>query len=340
MPVTRSLPSPLPTPVNTHLTADYIAGVQKKTGEIPWYENGKTDPWDHVECAMGLTVAGRLSAAERAYGWSRDSQCADGAWWSEYEGGSPRPGAHKDANMSAYIAVGVCHYFLATRDRDFLEAMWPTVEKAMDFVLRLQGPGGEIYWAERADGSISRTALVTGSSSIYLSLRCALHIVAELGLDRPAWAHAANRLGIALREKPHLFDQTKARYAMDWYYPLLCGVLCAEAARDRLTAGWHTFMMDGWGVRCVSDHPWVTMAETSELVMTLAGMAEMETAFTLFEMICTNQHANGAYWTGITVPDRRIYTQEQTTWTGAAILLATDMLYQLTPSRRIFVRGL
>jgi hypothetical protein len=337
MPVANSVKKRLLPPVNIDLTADYILDVQKESGEIPWYAGGKTDPWDHVECAMGLTVAGRHAAAKRAYEWSSQTQSTDGSWWSEYQDGVPKADAHKDANMTAYIAAGVLHYYLATGDRTFLRSLWPAVRNAMSFVLHLQGPEGEIYWAKRADGSISRTALVTGSSSIYLSLCCAVKIAALLELEVPEWEIAAVRLAEALRNKPHRFDQTKARYAMDWYYPILCGAISGETGSHRLRGSWRKFVMDGWGIRCVSDQPWVTMAETSELVMTLAAMGERDAAATLFEWIRTNQHETGAYWTGITVPDRRIYTQEHTTWTGAAILLATDILYELTPTWQLFL---
>lgn len=339
MPVINLSRKRSPMPVDMDLAAGYILRVQKKDGEIPWSENGKTDPWDHVECAMGLTVAGYNDAARKAYQWSRATQAADGSWWSEYLAGMPKPGAHKDANMSAYIASGVRHYFLATGDVDFLEFMWPTVKRAMGFIMRLQGPGGEIYWAQRADYSISRKALLTGSSAIYLSLCSAIEIARILGRKKSIWEAAAKRLGHAIRNKPQLFDQTKARYAMDWYYPVLSGAVSDSAARARLKKGWRRFIMDGWGVRCVSDQSWVTMAETAELVVTLAAMAEYELAGILFEWIRANQYNNGAYWTGLTVPDRHIYTMEKTTWTGAAVLLAADILYEISPAHRLFSTG-
>ena len=47
-------------------TGQWIASVQKPNGEIPWFTGGHTDPWDHVESAMGLSVAGQWEAAERA----------------------------------------------------------------------------------------------------------------------------------------------------------------------------------------------------------------------------------------------------------------------------------
>ncbi|MBW2368029.1 MAG: phenyltransferase domain-containing protein [Deltaproteobacteria bacterium] len=316
--------------------AHYILRVQRHSGEIPWSEDGKTDPWDHVESAMGLTVAGYFEAAKKAYNWSRNTQLDDGSWWSEYTAGKPVADAFKDANMTAYIAVGVHHYYLATGDIHFLHRMWPAVSRAMDFVMGLQGPGGQIFWAKRADHSISKRALLTGSSSIYLSLCCALESARVLGLKMPAWEMALAGLGEAIRNRPHLFDRSKSRFSMDWYYPILSGAVTGKAARSRVENHWEKFVVDSWGVLCVSGEPWVTMAETCELVMSLAAMGEYALAETIFQWICGNCYEDGAYWTGLTIPERIIYTDEKTTWTGAAVLLAADMLYSLTPACELF----
>lgn len=317
-------------------TAQFILKVQKKDGEIPWSVGGKTDPWDHVESAMGLTSAGYTDAACKAYEWSRRTQLADGSWWSYCRNGRPEPDAYKDANMTAYIAVGVYHYYLATHDDAFLQTMWPTVCKAIDFVLRMQDPEGPVYWAQKKDGGIEKRALLTGSSSIYLSLGCALRLADLLGFPQPAWKAARFKLGQAIARKPHLFDQSKARFSMDWYYPILCGAVTGEAARKRIETAWERFIVAGWGVKCVSDQPWLTMAETAELVLALGAMEEFDTAIRVFQWLCDKQYDDGAFWTGVTYPDRVIYTEEKTAWTGAAVLLATDLLYGLTPAGLLF----
>ena len=53
--ISRKEPFPV---VDIRTTAEFILSVQKKDGEIPWSVGGKTDPWDHVESAMGLTIGG------------------------------------------------------------------------------------------------------------------------------------------------------------------------------------------------------------------------------------------------------------------------------------------
>lgn len=322
--------------IDTATTAQFIQTVQKPTGEIPWSIGGKTDPWDHVESAMGLTIGGFFNEAERAYRWSAETQLADGSWWSHYEDGKPAAGAHKDANMTVYIAVGVFHHYLSTGDDGFLKQMWPTVAQAVDFAISMQGNAGEIFWAKRKDGSIDRRALLTGSSSIYKSLGCALYLSDLIGEDRTDWAHAQQRLGHAIRSIPDAFDQSKSRYAMDWYYPVLSGALTGPAALNRIDDMWETFIIPGWGVRCVSDRPWVTLAETAELVVTLASMGRLDAAGELFGWLLTKRYADGAFWTGQTYPDGTIYTIEKTTWTAAAVLLAYDVLYGFSPAPFIF----
>ena len=323
-------------PVDIASTAEFILSVQKTNGEIPWSKGGKTDPWDHVESAMGLTVGGFHEEAKRAYKWSSRSQMDDGSWWSYYEGGEPQKGAHKDTNMTAYIAVGALHHYLTTGDYEFLGNLWPTVCKAMDFTTAFQGEGGEIFWAKRADGSIDRKALLTGSSSIYFSLTCALRIASLLGEERPNWEMARIRLGHAIRRKPHLFDQSKSRFSMDWYYPILCGAVGSKEAKERVADRWDDFVVPAWGVRCVSDQPWATMAETAELVLSLAAIGDFEAAETVLGWIVDKKYDDGAFWTGVTFPDRQIYTLEKTTWTGAAVLLASDLLYGLTSASQLF----
>ena len=316
--------------------ADYIAGVQRRDGEIPWSRWGKTDVWDHVESAMGLTVGGYAERARRAYLWCKKKQLPDGSWCSTFWRGRPRKGWYKDSNASAYIATGLLHYHIACKDMAFVETMWSTVERATDFVITLQGRGGQVFWALKMDGSIDEKALLTGCCSIYLSLGCATKLAQLLGEDRPAWEDARQELGKAISTRQDLFDPSTRRYAMDWYYPVLCGAVRGEAARRRLEKGWDRFVINGTGVRCVSDRPWVTMAETSELVMTLAAAGLRDLAEEVFGWITNMRYKNGAYWTGFTLPDCRIFTKEKTTWTAASTLLAADMLYDITRASQLF----
>jgi hypothetical protein len=90
------------------------------------------------------------------------------------------------------------------------------------------------------------------------------------------------------------------------------------------------------GVRCVSDRPWVTMAESSELVMALAAMGNHLPARILFSWICDRNFEDGTFWCGFTFPEMILWPEEKITWTNAAVLLAADALLDLTPAGRLF----
>ena len=81
--------------------------------------------------------------------------------------------------------------------------MWDTMKAAIDFAVRLQAPTGEIYWAISPKMKVDQMALLTGSSSIYMSIKSALAIAEVLGRPRPAWKKALMRLEDALKNKPH-----------------------------------------------------------------------------------------------------------------------------------------
>ena len=66
---------------------DLIASTQKANGEIPWCKDGKTDPWDHIESAMGLNIGGHRNAARPAFEWMAQLQRDDGSWYAAYRDG-------------------------------------------------------------------------------------------------------------------------------------------------------------------------------------------------------------------------------------------------------------
>lgn len=332
-------------------TANYILQTQLSNGCIPWFKQGKADPWDHIEAAMGLVVAGEYSAAKKAYQWLAQEQLADGSWWAQYindqayiaaTGDNPALDKnHRETNFIAYIATGVWHYFLVTDERQFLMDFFPVVRRAIDFVLRYQSPSGEIYWAVAEDGSPKKDALVTACASIYKSLECAIRAATELNWECDHWRKAYARLGKTLRYHPECFDRTwesKARFSMDWFYPVLTGVVQGAAASQRLESRWSTFVENNIGCRCVSDEPWVTVAESCELTLALLAAGEHAKALSLFSWLHQFMDEDGGYWTGYNFRDQVIWPQEKTTWTAGVVLLAADALTQHTRAANLFIQ--
>ena len=123
---------------------------------------------------------------------------------------------------------------------------------------------------------------------------------------------------------------------MDWYYPILCGAVSGDEAKKRIDHHWDKFVVPDWGVRCVSDRPWITMAETSEFILTLAAIEENTRAKTIFSWLVDKRYPDGSYWMGVTFPDNVIWPEEKTGWTAAAVLMAWDALNGITPAAEIF----
>ncbi|MCK7477501.1 MAG: hypothetical protein M0C28_08445 [Candidatus Moduliflexus flocculans] len=130
----------------------------------------------------------------------------------------------------------------------------------------------------------------------------------------------------------------KSRFSMDWYYPILCGAISGEEAKKRIDHLWDKFVVPDWGVRCVSDRPWVTMAETSEFILTLAAIGDDTRAKDNFQLAWTiNAYSDGSYWMGVTFPDSVIWPEEKTGWTAAAVLMAWDALNEYNTGRENFL---
>jgi hypothetical protein len=319
-------------------TVDAIADWQLPSGMIPWFPGGHADPWNHVEAAMALTLGDRHAESERAFQWLIDLQRPDGSWHQYYL--ADRVEQDKlDANVIAYVAAGVWHRWLCTRDRGFTEAMWPVVERAVDFVLDLQTPRGEILWARHADGTPWSFALLTGSSSMCHSLRCAVALAELLGHERPDWELSAARLAQVIRHHEAEAFAPKHRWAMDWYYPVLTGVVTGDEGRGRLQARHDAFVMEGRGVRCVADRPWVTVAETCEYAMACLAVDDEDRARTLYGWTRQFRTDDGRYWTGTVFPDEgRFPAGERSTYTASAVVLAADGLAGGSPASCLFTR--
>jgi hypothetical protein len=315
-------------------SARSIAAAQLGSGAIPWFTGGHVDPWDHVECAMALSVSGLVDEAAHAYDYLRRTQRRDGSWPSRVTAGVVDD-AGFETNQCAYVAVGVWHHVQVTGDAGFGRRMWPTVRRALDLVTTLATDSGAIGWAVSAAGRRTEDALLTGSSSTYHALRCGLALADLVGSAQPEWEIATGRLGHAVAMHPEAF-LPKDRFAMDWYYPVLGGAVRGDAGRDRLASRWDDFVVPGIGSRCVSDQPWVTGAETCELVIALACVGWDSDAMTLFADMQRLREPDGSYWTGWQFAEAINWPDEHSTWTAAAMILAADALSQSTRGSGIF----
>jgi hypothetical protein len=317
-------------------TAASIVAMQDADGGIPWAPptDMHIDAWNHVESAMALLVGGEAEAAERAYDWCRVNQRPDGSWPMKITSGVVDDHSG-DTNMSAYIAVGVWHHWLVRQDADFVRRMWPVVRAALDFVASMQVPFGGIAWSREDEHTVNREALLAGSASIYQAFKAGVALSELMDEPQAEWEIVAGRLGHAVREHRDLFLD-KSTFSMDWYYPVLGGAVRGDDAHALLESRWETFVVPGLGIRCVDTNPWITGAETCELVMALDALGDHDTALRLFTEMQHLRHENGSYWTGSVFPDKGFWPPEQTTYTAASVILAADVLSHTTRGSDIF----
>lgn len=329
-----------------------ILAAQRRDGAIPWFEDGPWDPWNHAECLMALDAMGELAAADAGFGYLEATQEPDGSWLGEYGNALPMEGrlkiarqpapAVKDANFTAYPAVAVWRRYLATGNLPEARRRWPMVRAAIGHVLGLQHPEGDISWCSEAHGQALDDALMAGNASIYAALGCAIRLAEALDEPTEGWARARTRLRRAILCAPERFGRQAAHaggFAMDWYYPILAGVMTPAAAFARLESGAPRFMRRGLGCRCVASEPWVTVAESCEFALALIRLGGLAQAEAVLSWQDAQRDADGAYWMGWQFEEQIFWPQEKPAWTQAAAILAHDALAGESAASAVLVAG-
>ena len=320
-------------------TAHSIAALQLPTGMIPWFDGGHCDPWNHVETAMALDTLGLHHEARRAYEWLANVQRADGSWHNYYLPNGDIEDPKLDTNVCAYIAAGLWHHWLCSGDLATIRALWPVARAAIDWVLAHRRSDGTVLWAREVNDQPWNYALLTGSSSIRHSLRCGAMLAALVDDHADKYLRAADAIDTVVRTNLSAFEP-KDRWAMDWYYPVMTGTMDGTQAKYRLASLWATFAMDGLGIRCVSDEPWITAAETAECSLAHSALGDSDTAIKLLSWTRPHRCDDGSYLTGLVYPGGISFpADERTAYTGAAIILAADAISVGSPGSRLFKHG-
>ena len=319
-------------------TAEWIASLQLDTGMIPWFPGGHCDPWNHVETAMALDVAGLHAAAERGYEWLVDMQRADGSWWNYYLPDGTVEEAKLDTNVCAYIATGVWHHWLCTWDRAFVDHLWPTVQRALDWVLSMRREDGTVLWACTDDDRPWNYALLTGSSSIAHALRCGANLAALINEPRPDWIDAA--------EPPVLPDhrapagvRTEGPLGDGLVLPGAAGCLTGAARQDqagrRLGGVRHGAAGHPLRQRRAVGHG---VGDRRVLHRPRGDRRSQPRPPTCCAWTRPHRRSDGAYYTGIVYPSEvRFPFEEVSAYTGAAVILAADAIDGASPASGLFV---
>ena len=251
----------------------------------------------------------------------RAHQNSDGSWCNKYLDTTVLEG-NKQTNFSTYLAVAVWHFYLIYQDQKLLSLHWESIVKGINFALSMQEPHGAISWNLDEDGIVENDYLLTGCSSIAKSIECGIAIskVLQKDTETDAWQEAHAQLLLAINSPEGIFDKTKdrSRFSMDWYYPILAGV-SDPATIARLTNQLkQNFWIEGLGIKCVSDEPWVTVAETSECSLALLKLGEHAFAEELLLNAISIVNEDNIPYMGFQYEEGIYWPDETPSWTSAA----------------------
>ena len=147
------------------------------------------------------------------------------------------------------------------------------------------------------------------------------------------------KLKNCINSKSYRFDrnwESKSRYSMDWYYPVLSGAFNKNRSISTIKERWNDFVIDELGCKCVAEEPWVTAAESSELVLALVRTGLKKEAEKILQDTFNLIDDDGLLWTGYVYKDKKFWPIEKPSWTAGAAILAGNSLNKFSNSWDFF----
>ena len=317
----------------------YIKSIQYKSGAIPSNEDGTHDPWDHIESIMGLNIYKDIEASKSAFNWLTHHQNSDGSWYAKYYKRDAIE-KNKPTHFSPYIAVAALHFFRIFNDINFLQSIWSSIELAVNFSVELQQDNGTIPWSIDNNNQIENDYLLTGCSSILKSIECGIALSKILNQTEniEKWKKAHLLLSNAIQDPDGKFDLIKdrKRFSMDWYYPILSGCLKQQEKLHYINKIFKDFYLDGIGIKCVIEEPWVTVGETSEFILALMCAGYDDEAKRLLFDVLNISDEEGIPFMGWQYEQNIFWPEEKPSWTAAALMLSADCVFDYSDASDLF----
>ncbi|MHB8189295.1 MAG: prenyltransferase/squalene oxidase repeat-containing protein [Ferrimicrobium sp.] len=308
-----------------YATASWLVSIQHDNGMIAWTPSHHADPWNHSEAVLALLLEGEVLAARAGIDWLGSVVNRDGSLFQYYQrNGVKEP--RIDLNSCLYPAVAIAGYLRATDYAYDTDQILGWFDRTTAFVLAHQRSDGSFPWALGADRRPLSGSLVAASSAMVLSLEAIRLIDEDLGRVRPEVVGAESGLREWLAgPMPGVID--KGEWAMDWYYPVLAGVVSRSRVDELLGHLFSIHGVDGEGIRAVASAPWVTTAETAETAMALVRLGRGADARKLLGGTRALRRNDGSYLTGWVLPGRTSFPdQECSTYSAAAVLIAHHLV--------------
>jgi len=291
---------------------NWIISNQSPSGAIFWDEKAKCDPWDHCECLIALAIYEEWEHFWRGVNWFFTNLNEDGLIYAEFQNEKPSK-LHYESHHAPYIIIPLIQASLIDQEQDYKKILTNEqllkLENVFEALNEFKDEDGYFYWAKDSNG-YSDNSLITASMSILLSLAAKDKSLPMFNIDM--WQEKFNRDGI-----------DRSRFSMDFYYPFLAGI---KNNRKEFLDLLDNYYVKGLGVKCVAEEPWVTIAESSECVISALIHGNENIAKEIFNDIQQFQNKDGIFPTGYQYHMEIFWPDENSTWTNAAVIIAAHAL--------------
>ena len=311
---------------------NWIEKNQSSSGMIYWDEKKNFDAWDHFECLTALAILGRKDSFLKGLNWFLDNLSKDNQIFSSYKGKKITQNYY-ELHHAIYFSVPLLQGFYIFEEIELLKKNFDPLKKIVEKTINSRDNYGFFYWAEK-DGEFQDNSLISATSSIYLSLKASIEIYKFLKKDTKLLEDIIKSIEQQFTGDMSRFNRDgvdRSRFSMDAYYPYLAGInLDNQTLLDSLS----DFYVPGMGIKCVKEEPWVTFAESSEAIISLIRVGEIEFAKKIMSEIENFKNKEGIFPTGYQFSEKIFWPDERSTWTNAAYIIAKDCLYDLTKKKK------
>ena len=291
---------------------NWIISNQSSSGAIFWDEKGKCDPWDHCECLIALAIYEEWEHFWRGVNWFFTNLNEDGLIYAEFQNEKPSK-LHYESHHAPYIIMPLIQASLIDKEQNYKKILTNEqllkLENIFEVLDDFKDEDGYFYWAKDSNG-YSDNSLITASMSIFLSLVAKDKSFPKFNTEM--WQEKFNRDGV-----------DRSRFSMDFYYPFLAGI---KNNKKEFLDLLDNYYVKGLGVKCVAEEPWVTIAESSECVISALIHDNENIAKQIFNDIQQFQNKDGIFPTGYQYDMEIFWPEENSTWTNAAVIIAAHAL--------------
>ena len=291
---------------------NWIISNQSSSGAIFWDEKGKCDPWDHCECLIALAIYEEWEHFWRGVNWFFTNLNEDGLIYAEFQNEKPSK-LHYESHHAPYIIMPLIQASLIDKEQNYKKILTNEqllkLENIFEVLDDFKDEDGYFYWAKDSNG-YSDNSLITASMSIFLSLVAKDKSFPKFNTEM--WQEKFNRDGV-----------DRSRFSMDFYYPFLAGI---KNNKKEILDLLDNYYVKGLGVKCVAEEPWVTIAESSECVISALIHDNENIAKQIFNDIQQFQNKDGIFPTGYQYDMEIFWPEENSTWTNAAVIIAAHAL--------------